>query len=64
MTKEQAIKQMNDGYTVSHRYFTDEEWVRRDGKMYEFEDGCRCHPREFWGIRSDPSWNEDWKVVN
>jgi len=41
MTKEEAIQALNEGKKVTHRYFSDDEWVEKlaDGR-YRFEDGC------------------------
>lgn len=62
MDKQQAITAMHDGYKVAHSGFTSDEWMRKIGHLYEFEDGCLCEPREFWRHRTDSIWLEGWKI--
>lgn len=64
MTKEEAISQMKAGKKLTHRYFTDDEWVKTDetGMIYILEDGVECSPKEFWMWRTDEAWNSDWEI--
>lgn len=63
MTKDEALKAMKQGKRIRHISFTKEEWMRLSGINIEFEDGCKCHPREFWAFRDSPSWDYDWSIV-
>lgn len=64
MTKEEAISQMKAGKKLTHRYFTDDEWVKTDetGMIYILEDGVECSSKEFWMWRTDEAWNYDWEI--
>ncbi len=64
MTKDEAIKAMQDGKKVSHRHFDSNEWMKQDGVGYVFEDGCHCAPRDFWHWRDDDSWIDGWRIVS
>ena len=64
LTKQQAIEAMNNNQKVSHTHFSEEEWIKKDCHLYEFEDGCRCNFDEFWSFRDDPSWENGWYIVN
>ena len=60
MTKQEAITAMQSGKKVSHDYFGDNEWVTiKDGKIYS-EDGVEHH--EFWDIRFQKYWDDNWSV--
>lgn len=63
MTKAEAIEAMESGLRVSHRNFSSDEWMRKIAGRFEFEDGCMCWPVEFWSMRSEESWDNDWKVI-
>jgi len=64
MTKQEAIEQMKLGHKLTHRHFTDEEWVKSNqtGTIFILEDGVECSPQEFWKWRTDESWNADWDL--
>ncbi|AUR89433.1 hypothetical protein NVP1123O_04 [Vibrio phage 1.123.O._10N.286.48.F3] len=62
MNKEQAIKALDEGKTLTHEHFTKSEWVRGIGAgMYEFEDGIKCSAQEFWAYRND--FNDTWREL-
>jgi hypothetical protein len=63
LTKDQAITAMFRGHKLAHRYFSDGEWVKQEGNVFVFEDGCKCTPGEFWSYRSGEGWNTDWFIV-
>jgi len=66
LTKQEAIAAMNKGVQVTHRYFTDDEWVKanQSGTVYILEDGVKCTPDEFWMWRKSEEWNKDWKLFS
>jgi hypothetical protein len=64
MNKEYAIKAMKEGKKVTHRHFTPDEWITVKGGYYEFEDGCLCTPDQFWSLRIDGSWSENWSLFD
>lgn len=64
MTKVQAVDAMKAGKKVSHKYFTSEEWMTIEEGMFLFEDGNRCHMKQFWETRYEDWWNSDWRIWN
>lgn len=64
MNKQEAIQAMEEGKAVTHRLFTDEEWMKKLNRTtYEFEDGVLCPVSEFWAFRSIDEWEEGWDIV-
>lgn len=64
LSKQEAIKAMQEGKKVTHRYFTPEEYVyMKDGEMF-FEDGVSCSSMEFWSLKTDTAWETDWVIFN
>lgn len=62
MNREEARTALDNGHTLTQTYFTPEEWVRKVGSVYEFEDGCSCDPDEFWLYREDSGFDEGWNL--
>ena len=63
MNKEDMIVALDDGARVTHRYFSNEEWMERKwSRDLVFEDGVVCSEKDFFRIRSDGSWDSGWKV--
>lgn len=63
MTKEEAIQAMKDGKKVTHRYFTDDEYIFINEKGdIQTEDGAKVDPDEFWKYRQQIAFNEDWEL--
>jgi hypothetical protein len=60
MTKNEAICAMRNGKRMTHKWFTEEEWATIEGDTIVFENGCQCSFDEFWRLRSDDSWLNDW----
>ncbi len=66
LTKEEVIQALEDGKTVKHRSFTQNEWMKKAVdriRCYEFEDGCICPFTEFWSHRTHENWLKDWEIV-
>lgn len=63
MNKEEMMVAIKGGAKVTHRHFTPDEWMIWVGPWFEFEDGNRCTPAQFWFDRTDESWDRDWSVV-
>lgn len=61
MNNTEAKLALSQGKKLTHEYFTPNEWVKGVGLMYEFEDGCKCLPDEFWRGRED--FPPLWKVI-
>ena len=64
MTKHEALLALEEGKTLRHAYFSDTEWVTKDGNQYLFEDGVYCSVREFWKYRDGDSWETGWEIVD
>jgi len=62
MTRDQAIKAIQEGKRLTHRHFSPEEWVTCDGDYYKFEDGGKCPKDEFWGLRTGLPWEDGWSL--
>jgi hypothetical protein len=63
MTRTEAIQAMGEGRKITHRYFSDNEYVYLDGKYYITEDGCKHDPDVFWSLRSSESWDDGYSIV-
>lgn len=64
MTREEAIEAMQNGEKVTHRYFAKDEWATMEGHSIITEDGVRITENEFWLIRKDPAWSNEWSIFN
>ncbi len=64
MSKEEAIKNMDAGYKLTHQYFTPDEWVKSNpsGDTYTFEDGCTISSEIFWRQRQSDYWLTGWEL--
>jgi hypothetical protein len=64
MSKDEAIEQMKLGHKLTHRHFTNDEWIKTNqkGEVYIFEDGVEWPKYEFWLWRTDKSWESDWEL--
>lgn len=64
MTKEEAIQAMKEGKKVTHRYFSENEWILYDYDTLKIltEEGYRHNPIEFWSFRQGPEWEQDWEL--
>lgn len=60
--KIEAIELMMNGEKMSHISFTDKEWVRINGGGFQFEDGYKCSPEEFWRYRNTINWLINWSI--
>lgn len=63
MTKPEMLQALDEGKRVRHMYFTEEEWMEKQGDYFVFEDGICCLPNEFWRWRADEYWYHDWELV-
>lgn len=64
MSLSEAQTLLNQGKKVRHRFFADNEWMKKiSSKYYQFEDGVICLITEFWKYRQDASFKTDWYEV-
>lgn len=65
LSKLDAIKAMREGKKVTHRYFSDNEWMTiTPTGLYQFEDGVVCPTLLFWQDRKGKEWETDWSVYS
>jgi hypothetical protein len=64
LTKEQAIALMKQGKKLTHRYFSDDEWITMRGNMIVMENGCSCWNNLFWQDRQGEKWETDWSLYD
>ena len=63
MTKEEALQAMKEGKKVTHKYFSNDEFMELTiGGNYKFEDGNIATPQNFWAHRSESFWNNGWRI--
>ena len=62
LTKEQAIALMKQGKKLTHRYFSDDEWITMRGNIIYMERGQECWASEFWRDRQGEQWETDWSL--
>lgn len=62
MTKLEALKAMQEGKKVTHRFFSPNEWMTIDNGKILLEDGVRCTIEEFFHFRSDNLWENGFEL--
>lgn len=61
MTKEEAKQALREGKKLTHRYFSDNEYIYAKGNIIFSEDGVN-HGFDFWNLRPDEWWNDGWEI--
>lgn len=65
MNRTEAKLALSKGKTLTHSYFSDDEWVRgKSNRQYIFEDGCECDSELFWADRSEDGFDDGWSLKN
>lgn len=62
LSKIEAITCLRDGKTLTHDYFTDDEYMYMDDNELVFEDGVRTSLSEFFKYRTEPSWETGYRL--
>ena len=62
LTKQDAIEAMELDYKVTHRMFSDDEWIKQHGLIIFTEDNYQIRAEEFWQDRNHPNFDKDWAV--
>ena len=61
LSKEEAITAMNEGKTLSHKYFTSDEYITmKDGEVVD-EKGIVL--TSFWKYQTAQVFDGDWKII-
>jgi hypothetical protein len=63
MTKNEAIEAMREGKKVTHRYFTDGEYLYMENGMLFSEEGYHHRWFDFWNERKEHVWDIDWEIL-
>lgn len=64
MEKPENLKVGDKVCQVTHRHFSNNEWITMNGNWFLFEDGVTCSQYEFWKWRTDESWNAGYYIFN
>lgn len=64
MTKNEAIEFSRKGNKITHRYFSNEEYLIITGLVIVDEDGNQLDWDLFWSDRKHPDWDKDWQLYN
>ena len=64
MSKQEALDALANGAKVTHRLFSENEWMIRKGNILEFEDGCQLFINEFYHIRKGPNWETGYSIIS
>lgn len=62
MTKEEAIQAMKEAKRVTHRFFTEDEWMEINCGDLRLEDGVRLSVEEFFSIRYQDYWKDGYSI--
>lgn len=62
LTKLEATILLKQGETLTHEYFTENEWIKLQDGKYLFEDGVKCDVNLFWADRMHAGWQTGWRV--
>lgn len=63
LTKQEAVSLMEKGEKITHRFFSENEWMTIDDGEILFEDGVRMSLEEFWKYRHDKSWECGYYLI-
>lgn len=61
MTKIEAIRLMEQGKKVTHRYFSANEFATIKNGQIVTEEGCSVPMKEFWAYRNVEGWSDGWE---
>lgn len=62
MVKADAILLMIKGTKITHRYFSENEWMVIEDDLIILEDWVQCTPHDFWEYRQSESWDDGYSV--
>ena len=65
MSKEAAIIAMEQGgYKVTHRFFSEGEYIWSADEDYFIDEEGLCLPKkDFWACRQGKEWETGWRIV-
>ena len=65
MNRKEAKMSLDRGYRLTHRHFSDDEWIEKSKEYsgrYLFEDGNVGLIDDFWKYRKSDSFDTDWSI--
>jgi len=62
LTKEEAMNAMSEGKKVTHRFFSNDEWMTVQGGKVLLEDGVTCDAFDFWRDRQGDAWADGYSL--
>lgn len=64
MFKSEAIGHMQNGKKITHRLFSDEEYITMKDDQIVDENGYKFDPDEFWEERTGEHFQDGWELYN
>jgi len=65
MSREEAIQAMKQGERITHRYFSDDEFIYMDDPLeIKDESGYAFPAWLFWSHRNTEQWNDGFDLFN
>lgn len=64
LSKAEAIDHMMQGKLITHRWFSNDEYMTMSGGKILLEDGVRCSPIEFWQWRTGNGWEDGYSLYS
>ena len=65
MTKQDALKALEDGLKITHRYFSNDEYIKKeDNDFYKDEQNCYLPINEFWNMRQGKNWDDGYSIFS
>lgn len=62
LSKSEVIQALLEGKKVTHRCFSEGEFIYQEGNWYYDESGYRSKPELFWWDRKSPVFETDWSL--
>ena len=63
MLKAEALQALSEGKKVTHRLFSDDEWMELCHGLIFFEDGVNCPQDEFFNKdRQGSQWEDGYSI--
>lgn len=64
LTKQDAIQYMVKGYRVTHRFFSEKEWMEMENGKIFFEDGVKLSVSDFFKERNNEGWENGYSIIS
>ena len=64
MTKLEAVRSLNEGKLITHKYFISGDYGRKSVSELVDETDQHFTWKEFWGQRTIPAFDNDWEIYD